>query len=377
METLDTVVIGAGVVGLAAARALALRGREVWVLERADMIGTGISSRNSEVIHAGLYHPADSLKARWCVKGRELLYDHLSSRGISHLRCGKLVVATEPDEVQNLSSLWVKARANGVHDLRWLEADEAQRMEPALRCVAALHSPSTGILDSHGLMLSLQADIENAGGQVVCHAGVRGLRTEGGLIHLEMHDGLRLQAHRVVNAAGLAAVSLAAATAGMPAGVVPQAHFAKGNYFTLAGRVPFKHLIYPVPAEAASLAGLGVHLTLDLAGQARFGPDVQWVESMDDGMVDVARAATFHAAVRRYWPELPEDALQPGYVGIRPKISGPGEPTADFMVLGPDEHGLPGQIHLLGIESPGLTSCLALGEAVATYLLDGAGPFTA
>ena len=377
METLDTVVVGAGVVGLAAARALALRGCEVWVLEQAGTIGTGISSRNSEVIHAGLYHPTGSLKARWCVKGRGMLYDHLASRGIAHHRCGKLVVATEEDEIKGLNALMFKAQANGVDDLRWLEAEEARRMEPALRCVAALHSPSTGILDSHGLMLSLQADLENAGGQVVCHAGVRGLSSQRGLVRLQLQDGLCIQAHRVVNAAGLAAVTLAATTEGMPIGLVPRAHFAKGNYFTLAGRAPFKHLIYPAPAEGVSLAGLGVHLTLDLAGQARFGPDVQWVESMHDGTVDVARAATFHAAVRRYWPGLPEDALQPGYVGIRPKISGPGEPAADFMVLGPDEHGMRGLIHLLGIESPGLTSCLAIGEAVATYLLDGVGPFTA
>ncbi|GAA4421069.1 NAD(P)/FAD-dependent oxidoreductase [Acidovorax lacteus] len=365
-EAVDTVVIGAGVVGLAVARALALAGREVLVLEAEGAFGTQTSSRNSEVIHAGLYYPPGSLKARLCVRGKALLYAYCAERAVAHRRCGKLVVATHDEELPALRKVRERAAANGVHDLRWLSADEARAMEPALRCVAALHSPSTGIVDSHGLMLALLADLEHAGGQVVYHTRVQGLTKSatGGRTRVVTADGLALDAAVVVNAAGLHAPQLAA-TAPNPAGcAVPRAHYARGHYFALQGRAPFQRLVYPVP-EAA---GLGVHLTLDLAGAAKFGPDVQWVEDPDDLRIDPARGEVFYGEVRKYWPGLPDGALVPAYAGMRPKISGPGEPAADFLLLGPAEHGSPGLLHLLGIESPGLTSCLAIAQEVLQRL---------
>lgn len=363
-EQVDCVVVGAGVVGLAAARALALAGRQVMVLEAAEAIGTGTSSRNSEVIHAGIYYPKGSLKAQLCVQGRQQLYDYCAERGIAHQRCGKLIVATREDQREQLQAIAAKAAANGVDDLRWLEATEAMAMEPALQCVAALHSPSTGIIDSHSLMLALQGDLENAGGMVVCHASVREAAVAPDGIWLRTSDGTELTARAVVNAAGLHAPALAACIQGLAPQFVPRAFYAKGSYFTLSGRAPFSRLIYPVP-EAA---GLGVHLTLDLGGQAKFGPDVQWVDDPDDLQVDPARAEGFYAEIRRYWPALADGALSPGYAGIRPKISGPGEPAADFVIQGPDLHGVPGLVQLLGIESPGLTSCLAIGKRVACLL---------
>lgn len=364
MEQVDCVVVGAGVVGLAVARALALAGREVWVLEAADAIGTQTSARNSEVIHAGLYYPQGSLKARLCVRGKALLYDYCAQRGIDHQRCGKLVVATSEAQVPELKTLIGKAAANGVHDLAWLSAEQAQDLEPALHCVAAVHSPSTGIVDSHGLMLTLQGDLENAGGMVVLNAPLRLAHVVPDGLVLQTMDGTELQTRCLVNAAGHGAVGLARAIQGLDARHVPQAYCAKGNYFTLSGRSPFSRLIYPVP-EAA---GLGVHLTLDLGGQAKFGPDVQWVDDPQDLLVDPVRGQAFYAEVRKYWPDLPDDALQPGYAGMRPKISGPGEPARDFMVQGPRDHGVPGLVNLFGIESPGLTSALALGEAVLESL---------
>jgi L-2-hydroxyglutarate oxidase LhgO len=365
VEQVDTVVIGAGVVGLAVARALALAGREVLVLEREAQIGMGTSSRNSEVIHAGIYYPAGSLKARLCVEGRALLYAYCAERGIAHRRCGKLIVATTPSQLAALPAIVDKARANGVDDLRLLSQAEARALEPALACLGAVHSPSTGIVDSHGLMLALQGDLENAGGLVACHSGVSRLRVQAGGIELAMEDGTRLLARTVVNAAGLAACALAARTEGLDPCHVPSPRWAKGNYFTLAGRAPFTHLIYPAPEPDRHLAGLGIHLTLDLAGQARFGPDVQWVEGPDDLQVDASRAEVFEAEVRRYWPGLPAQSLQPGYAGMRPKISGPDEPAADFLIQGAAIHGVPGLVNLFGIESPGLTSCLAIGAMVA------------
>lgn len=365
-EQVDCVVVGAGVVGLAVARALALAGREVMVLEAADAIGTGTSSRNSEVIHAGIYYPQGSLKARLCVQGRQLLYAYCAERGVDHQRCGKLIVATNLGQRDQLETIAGKARANGVEDLRWVAADEAMAMEPALHCVAALHSPSTGIVDSHGLMLALQGDLEHAGGMVVCHAEVCEAAVVASGIWLRTADGTEITARTVVNAAGLQAPALAACMSGMPAQHVPRAYYAKGNYFTLSGRAPFSRLIYPVP-EAA---GLGVHLTLDLGGQAKFGPDVQWVAGPLDLQVDPARADGFYAEIRRYWPALPDGALVPGYAGIRPKISGPGEPAADFVIQGPQTHGVPGLVQLFGIESPGLTSSLAIAAQVADLLRD-------
>lgn len=364
-ERVDAVVVGAGVVGLAVARALALAGREVLVLEAAETFGTQTSARNSEVIHAGIYYAPGSLKARLCVCGRQLLYDYCIERGVGHRRCGKLIVATSARQVDELCAIQANAQTNGVDDLQWLTREQALALEPQLACHAALHSPSTGIVDSHGLMLALLGDLEHAGGTLVTHAEVRSLAVRTGDspagIELATADGTRLLARTVVNAAGLQAPWLAARTQGLDARQVPAAHFAKGSYFTLSGRAPFDHLIYPVPEPG----GLGVHLTLDLGGQAKFGPDVEWVRSTDDLQVDPARGEAFHAEVRKYWPGLPDGALQPGYAGIRPKLSGPGEPAADFVIQGARQHGVAGLVNLFGIESPGLTSCLALGERVA------------
>ena len=359
-EQVDCVVVGAGVVGLAVARALALRGREVLVLEAQDAIGTGTSSRNSEVIHAGLYYAQGSLKARLCVQGRGLLYAYCAERNVPHRRCGKLVVATSAEQLPALRAVQEHALGNGVA-LEWLERDVACTLEPALECVAALHSPETGIVDSHGLMLALQGDLENAGGVLALNSPLGQAQCAPGAIELVAVDGTCLSARTVVNAAGLAAPALAARFAGLDPAHVPQARFAKGNYFTLAGRAPFSRLIYPVPEEA----GLGVHLTLDLGGQAKFGPDVQWVESPDDLVVDPARGDAFYAEVRKYWPGLRDGALAPGYAGIRPKVFGAQGVHTDFVIQGPAVHGVAGLVNLFGIESPGLTSALAIGEHVA------------
>lgn len=368
MDTVDGVVIGAGVVGLAVARALIQAApeasREWLVLESADAIGTGTSSRNSEVIHAGIYYPQGSLKAQLCVQGRDLLYAYAAARGVLHQRCGKLIVATHTDQLPALEAILHKARANGVNDLVMLTAEQARAMEPALSCVAALHSPSTGIIDSHGLMLSLQGDFENAGGIVALNSAVdRAVCRDQGIV-LHMVDGSELLAKTVVNAAGLTAPWLAKKFEGLSAAHVPNAYFAKGNYFTLSGKSPFSRLIYPVP-EAA---GLGVHLTLDLGGQAKFGPDVQWVDDPEDLVVSAEHEQAFYDEVRKYWPGLTEGALQAGYAGIRPKISGPQDVAADFCIQGPSVHGVRGLVNLFGIESPGLTTSLAIGGAVVRAL---------
>ena len=364
MEHVDCVVVGAGVVGLAVARALAHSGREVLLLEAESAIGTQTSARSSEVIHAGLYYAPGSRKAQLCVRGKTLLYAYCSERGVAHQACGKLIVATDAAQASALHAIDVRAKANGVHDLVWLDRAQAQALEPALECVAALHSPSTGIVDSHALMLSLLADIEMAGGVLALNSPLAQSEYAQGAIDLIALDGTRLRAHSVVNAAGLRAPALAAHFVGLPRQYVPTPYYAKGNYFSLAGRSPFSHLIYPVP-EAA---GLGVHLTLDLGGQARFGPDVQWVASPDDLQVDPQRGEAFYAEIRRYWPALADGALLPAYAGIRPKIFGPSQPAADFCIQGPQDHGVPGLVNLFGIESPGLTSCLAIGEQVADLL---------
>jgi len=365
MEKIDCIVIGAGVVGLAAARALALAGREVLVLEAEAAIGTGISSRNSEVIHAGIYYPTGSLKARLCVAGNKALYAYAEERGVAHRRCGKLIVATSSEQVAVLQSIIEKASLNDVADLRLLTRSEARALEPALDCTAAIHSPSTGIVDSHALMVSLHGDLENAGGMVAFRSPVMLAEcAQPGAMVVTTADGTRMQCASLVNAAGLTAPALARRFAGLSSTQVPVEYFAKGSYFTLAGRAPFRHLIYPVP-EAA---GLGVHLTLDLGGQAKFGPDVQWVASPQDLVVNPVRGDAFYAEVRKYWPALPDAALIPGYAGIRPKISGPGEAARDFMMTGPADHGVPGLVNLFGIESPGLTSCLAIGGHVAALL---------
>jgi L-2-hydroxyglutarate oxidase LhgO len=361
MEDIDCVVVGAGVVGLAVARALAMAGREVLVLEAAEGIGTETSSRNSEVIHAGIYYPAGSLMARSCVEGKHLLYAYCRERGLPHANCGKLIVATDEEEAGKLLSIQARAAANGVPDLRLLTRAETLTMEPALACTAALHSPSTGIIDSHAYMLSLQGDAENASAIFVFHSPVLSGRATGNGIEIEVGgaEPMRLRARTLVNSAGLHAPRLARAIQGMPAGMIPGSYYAKGNYFTLTGKNPFSRLIYPVPVPG----GLGTHLTIDLGGQARFGPDVEWVEEIAYE-VDPDRARGFYAAIRRYWPDLKDGALAPGYSGIRPKTVPPGAPAQDFVIQGPAEHGVPGLVHLFGIESPGLTASLALAERV-------------
>ena len=361
-ESVDCVVIGAGVVGLACARTLALAGREVIVLEAAGTIGTETSSRNSEVIHAGIYYPPGSVKAASCVSGKELLYRYCEARGVAHRRCGKLIVATADAQLATLHKIQAQAAANGVHDLRLLTAAQAKAMEPALRCVAALHSPSTGIIDSHGLMLAYQGEAEDHGAMLALQSPVTGgeIGAEGIVLEVGGAEPMRILARTVINSAGLMAQRVAAALRGFPPDRVPPCHYAKGNYYTLGGRSPFTHLIYPVP-EAA---GLGVHLTLDLAGQARFGPDVEWIAKIDYD-VDLRRADGFYRAIRDYWPGLKDGQLAPGYAGIRPKLGGPDQPAGDFLIQGPEDHGVAGLVNLFGIESPGLTASLALAGRVA------------
>ncbi|QBC31136.1 MULTISPECIES: NAD(P)/FAD-dependent oxidoreductase [Pandoraea] len=367
MDKVDCVVIGAGIVGLAVARAMAMAGREVIILESERAIGTGTSSRNSEVIHGGIYYPPGSLKATLCVEGKHRLYAFCASHGVAHRRCGKLIVATNDRQVGELEAIAANARASGVDDLQWLTAGEVARREPTLQTFGALLSPSTGIVDSHGLMLALQGDAQSAGAMLAFDARVVGARVghaEG--IELDVDTAgvtSTLRANIVVNSAGLYAVDVARTFVGLAPEYIPPRYYAKGSYFTCAQRAPFSHLIYPVPEPG----GLGVHLTLDLAGQARFGPNVAWVDEIDY-TVNAADGDGFYAAVRRYWPALADGALQPGYAGIRPKISAPGEPAADFRIDGPAVHGVAGLVNLFGIESPGLTASLAIAEAVRAAL---------
>ena len=370
MERVECVVVGAGVVGLAVARRLAQAGREVIVLEAADAIGTGTSSRNSEVIHAGIYYPTGSLRARLCVPGRDALYDYCAAHGVEHRRVGKLIVATEEAQLPKLAAIRAQAAANGVTDLTEIDAATAQAWEPNLRTVGALLSPSTGIIDSHGLMLALLGDAEEAGTMLALLSPLlRSHRTAGGFeLEVGGAEPMRIACTTLVNAAGLGAWAVARGLEGLDATHVPPRVLAKGNYYALAaGRSPFSRLVYPVPVEG----GLGVHLTLDLAGQARFGPDVEWLGDLKgavDYAVDPARADSFYGAVRAYWPGLPDGALVPAYSGVRPKLSGPGQPQADFLIQGPGIHGVDGLVNLFGIESPGLTSCLAIADAVAVEL---------
>ena len=360
MNDADALVVGAGVIGLAVARALALSGRSVIVVEARAAFGEETSSRNSEVIHSGIYYPAGSLKARLCVEGRVRLYDFCESHGVAHARCGKLIVAADESELAGLEGLARRGAANGVEGLRLLSGAEARAMEPALACVGALLVPSTGILDSHGYMLALRGDAEAAGAAFAFRSPFVAARLSGEGFEAEIggDEPTQVKVGALVNCAGLAASRVAASIEG--AGAVPETLYAKGNYFALAGRSPFRRLIYPAPQTH----GLGVHLTFDLAGQARFGPDVEWVETLDYA-VNPERGRGFAAAIRRYWPGLPDDALSPAYSGVRPKISGPNDPAADFRIDGPEAHGTPGLVNLYGIESPGLTSSLAIAEEVA------------
>jgi L-2-hydroxyglutarate oxidase LhgO len=363
VDRVDVVVIGAGVVGLAVARALAQRGREVLILEAAERFGSGVSSRNSEVIHAGIYYPRGSLKAGLCVAGRDLLYSFCRERGVAHRRCGKLIVASEDTQLAELGRLRATALANGV-ELAALSRAEARALEPQLRCAAALHSPLTGIVDAHACMLALLGEAQARGATLACRSAVTGIAPRAAGFLLAVNGAPHaLHARTLVNSAGLCAPQVALLMQGFPAARVPAAYYAKGSYFTLSGRAPFERLIYPLPVPG----GAGVHLTLDLAGRARFGPDVQWVDA-PDYTVDAGRAAGFYDAVRAWWPALPDGALEPGYAGIRPKITAPGAPAADFRIDGEAAHGVPGLVQLFGIESPGLTASLAIAAYVAGLL---------
>ncbi|MGE0874998.1 MAG: NAD(P)/FAD-dependent oxidoreductase [Burkholderiales bacterium] len=363
MESVDAVVIGAGVVGLAVARALAGSGREVIVLEAEEAIGTHTSSRNSEVIHAGIYYPQGSLKAHACVAGRARLYEYCTAHGVPHARCGKLIVAADEAQLPELQAIQAKAHANGVTDVVWMTREQAVALEPAVHCVAALYSPSTGVIDSHALMLAYLGDAERAGAMLALKSRLERAVVRTGGIELHVAGAEPVLAREVVNSAGFTAPAVARRIEGYAAVHAPGEFYAKGNYYTLSGRSPFSRLVYPVPEPG----GLGVHVTIDLAGQARFGPDVEWVERVDY-TVDPHRADRFYAAIRRYWPALPDGALSPGYAGIRAKTAPRGAPAPDFIVQGPREHGVPGLVHLYGIESPGLTASLALADQVLDEL---------
>lgn len=363
---IDCVVLGAGVIGLAIARKLAMSGREVIITEAGPSVGTGISSRNSEVIHAGIYYPPGSLKAKLCVAGKQQLYAYCTARNIPFKQLGKLIVATTPDQTLRLDAIVRQAVQCGVDDLSIINGRQAREMEPELVCAAAVVSPSTGIVDSHALMLALQGDAENHGASCIFHTPfTTGKIVDTGQFALEFGgaDPMTLTANCVVNATGLAATSVARALHGQPLSAIPRSYLCKGSYFSLAGRAPFKRLIYPMPDNA----GLGVHLTLDMGGQARFGPDTEWTEH-EEYSLDPDRAAGFYAAIRRYWPNLPDDTLQPAYAGIRPKIVSAGQPAADFVIAGPATHGVAQLLNLYGMESPGLTACLAIADTACAAL---------
>ncbi len=366
MEKLDCVVIGAGVIGLAVARALAREGREVFILESTEGIGNEASSRNSEVIHAGMYYPTGSLKARLCVEGRDLLYRYCDEREINYKRIGKLIVAADGSDIPRLEGILNQGEINGVDDLRWLNRSETTEMEPGLECKAAIFSPSTGIIDSHGLMEAFLAEAEDNDAILALGSPVQGGAISAGngtILSVGGSEPMKILCRSVVNCTGIHAAEVTQSLEGFPQGNIPTIYKCKGNYFTICGDVPFSRLIYPMPDET----GLGIHLTFDLAGQARLGPDTQWVEQIDYP-VDEARAELFYAATRRYWPDLLDGSLQPGYSGIRAKLSGPGEEASDFLIQGPENHGNPGLVNLFGIESPGLTACMAIADEVVRKL---------
>jgi L-2-hydroxyglutarate oxidase LhgO len=365
LSDIDAIVIGSGAIGLAAARALALTGRSVVVLEGAGGIGHETSSRNSEVIHSGIYYTTGSLKARLCVQGRRELYAFCDAHGAPYSRCGKLIVATDAEELASIAALKAKGEANGVDDLVWLSAAQAKALEPELACVGALHAPSTGILDSHAFLLALQGDAADGGAMFAFHTPFlrADVGNEGFIVEAGGSDPIRLSAAALINTAGLGASEVADQIGGLDRRHIPRTRYAKGNYFALQRRSPFRRLIYPAPQAH----GLGVHLTMDLGGQTRFGPDVEWVDKISYE-VDPRRADGFTQAIRRYWPALPDDALTPAYCGIRPKLGGPEDPAADFRIDGPEFHGVRGLVNLFGIESPGLTSALAIAQEIVARL---------
>ncbi len=362
---MQILVIGAGVVGLAVARAAACRRHEVVAAEAASAIGTGISSRNSEVIHAGMYYPTGSLRARHCTNGRRMLYEFCASHGVPHRKCGKLIVATDAAERVKLETIGAQGHSNGVEGLRLIDGNAARALEPALVCAAALQSPETGIIDGHAFMLALRGELEENGGAIAFNTPVEALAYESGQwsVRFGGGDAGTLAFDAVVNCAGLQAQDVARRIEGFPRERIPALVLAKGNYFSYAGKPAFSRLIYPTPVDG----GLGVHVTLDLSGRMRFGPDVEWIER-ENYDVDPARAASFYASIRSYWPGLPDNTLVPDYSGIRPKLSGPGQPAADFIVDGPAGHGMTRLVQMFGIESPGLTSALSLAEATVGYL---------
>lgn len=362
---IDCLVIGAGVVGLAVARELAQRGRDVVIVEARDAIGTGISSRNSEVIHAGLYYPTGTLKARLCVEGKHALYAYAKAHNIPHQVCEKLVVATTPLQEDDLSALALQAKKNGVEDVALLDRRDAEAIEPGVRCHAALLSPSTGIIDSHAFMLSLQGELEDAGGMIAFNTPVQGgcLSDQKLQILTGGAVGAAIHCASIINAGGLNAPTIAGAIGGIDEDRIPRPRFAKGNYFAVNTPVPFARLIYPLPEPG----GLGVHLTKDLGGASKAGPDVEWVDQVTYD-VDAQRADAFYAAIRAYWPGLPDDCLTPDYASIRPKIELAGNAYPDFLIDGPQEHGIAGLVHLFGIESPGLTASLAIAKYVADQI---------
>ena len=365
INKIECAVIGAGVIGLAVARELALNGHEVIILEAESSIGTGTSSRNSEVIHAGIYYEPDSLKARLCVEGKKNLYDYCKRRGIPFKQCGKLIVASNKKQIYNLEIIQQKAIENNVNDLMWLNQSEVYELEPELSAYAALFSPSTGIIDSHALMLSFQGDAENNGTVVAFNSPILTGEIKNNSISLNVggSEPSKLLCQNVINCAGLHAQSIAKELIGLSQKHVPEIHYAKGNYFSLIGKNPFKHLIYPIPEKA----GLGTHLTLDLEGQARFGPDVEWIENINYN-VDSSRGKSFYNSIKNYWPGIKDHSLQPGYSGITPKLNGANGPATDFVISGPKTHGIQGLVNLFGIESPGLTASLAIAQEVIKHL---------
>ena len=363
---MQVLVVGAGVVGLAIARAAALAGHEVIVAEATKGIGNGVSSRNSEVIHGGMYYPTGSRRALHCPRGRRMLYEFCSSHSLPHRKCGKLIVATEDAEVAKMEAILKQGIANGVEGFELIDGAAARAMEPALNCVAALRSPETGIIDSHGFMRALQGDLEDRGGVIAFNTTIeRLIHTQAGwVVRFSGRESGELAVDAVVNSAGLGAQPLAKRTEGYAPERVPRLVLARGNYFSYGGRPVFSRLIYPAPRIDG---GLGTHVTLDLAGRMRFGPDVEWIDR-EDYNVNPERAKSFYASIRRYWPALPDNSLFPDYAGIRPKLTGPGEPAADFMIDAPAQHGLRRLVQLFGIESPGLTSSLSLAQDVVGYL---------